>query len=265
MSSIVGAVSGRPRITLLTDFGTADGYAAAMRGVIASLKPDLLVDDISHDIRPGDISGAAWALGRYWDHYPEGTVHVVVVDPGVGSGRRGLAVEAAGRFGVGPDNGVLRPMLVAPASRCAHVDRSDLWAVRVAPTFHGRDVFAPVAAHLATSGVLQEVGRIVDDPVVLPAAAAHATGDGLAGAVVHVDRFGNLITNIPGDQVRAGADVRLAGRSAGAVRRTYADAAPGEAVVVTGSSGWLEIAVRDGSAARMFGAGEGTPVTVGLS
>ncbi|MCI0432617.1 MAG: SAM-dependent chlorinase/fluorinase [Gemmatimonadetes bacterium] len=252
------------RITLLTDFGTPDGYAAAVRGVIASHAPLAVIEDVSHDIAPGDVRAAAWALDRYWDRYPEGTVHLVVVDPGVGSARRGIAVRTNARFGVGPDNGVLTGMLREPSARVVHLDRPDHWLETVSPTFHGRDVFAPASARLAVGGALDDLGSSIHDPVLLSIAEPRRTARGIEGEVIHVDRFGNLVTNVSGSDVVAGAEVRINGRRVGPLRRTYADVACGETVALTGSSGLLEISVRDGSAARAIDAGTGASVEVVL-
>ncbi len=250
------------RITLLTDFGTEDGYAAALRGVLATLVPDVLVEDISHAMGHGDIAAAAWCLTAFWDRYPPGTVHVVVVDPGVGGARRGLAVEAEGRFGVGPDNGVLDAMLAAPGARAAQLDRPALWATTVSPTFHGRDIFAPVAAHLAVTRDLSRVGTPVGDPVRLPDRPPDPLPTGWRGVVVHADRFGNLITNLTAGNVPPGAVVRIGGVDVGPLRTTYADVAPGCAVALIGSGGRLEVAVRDGNAAQKFGARPGATIEV---
>jgi hypothetical protein len=246
------------RITLLTDFGSADGYVAAMRGVIASHCPTVAIDDASHAIPPGDVQGAAHALSRYWRLYPPGTVHIVVVDPGVGSARRALVVAAQDRIALGPDNGVLEPMLFA-AQEIREISNRALLAHDPPATFHGRDVFAPVAGFLACGGTLDEVGDILGEPVRLPSAAPLQQGDRLVGRIVHVDSFGNLITNLPGADALS-AEVWLGERRVGGIRRTYADVATGELLAVIGSTGMVEISVRDGSAARVLDAGRGVTV-----
>ncbi len=250
-----------PRITLLTDFGTADGYVAALCGVLATLAPAVPVDHASHDVPPGDIAAAASALSRYWEFYPAGTVHVIVVDPGVGSARRALLVRAAGRMGVGPDNGVFEPML-AHADDVREITCSALFRQPVSATFHGRDIFAPVAAWLALGGLPERVGAPLPDPVRADTAVIEASAGTLLATVVHVDRFGNLITNLSGARIGRGTRIEIDGRSLGEVRRTYAEADSGEALALIGSSGFLEIAVRDGSAAQQFGATRGTRVRV---
>ncbi|HEX6308581.1 MAG TPA: SAM-dependent chlorinase/fluorinase [Longimicrobiales bacterium] len=249
-----------PRITLLTDFGTADGYVAAMKGVISAILPAALIDDASHDIPPGDVHTASWALGAYWHLYPPGTVHVIVVDPGVGGARRALALEIEGRRFVAPDNGVTTAALErAPLTRAVEIRARHLLRDQESATFHGRDVFAPAAAHLAAGVPLEELGPPVADPVLLPTPPLVRTSTAVTGAVIHVDRFGNLVTNIPAADVRGGA-VDIAGRSRIPVVRTYADVAVGECAALAGSRGVLEVSVRDGSAAETLGARRGTAV-----
>ncbi len=250
------------RITLLTDFGTADGYVGAMKGVMAAICPGAIIDDASHDVTPGDIEDGAWALSRYWREYPAGTVHVAVVDPGVGSARRALAARADGQYLVAPDNGLLTRVL-ASASRWEAVSILERRFMRepVSRTFHGRDIFAPAAAHLACGVPLAELGPVVSDPVRLQLPDFTIAPEAVRGAIVHVDRFGNLVTNIPESWI-GGGTVTCRERSLGPVRRRYADVAPGEALALVGSAGTLEISVRDGSAARLLGAQRGDEVVV---
>jgi len=260
------------RITLLTDFGTVDGYVAAMKGVIAARAPNAIIDDASHDIPPGDVAAAAWTLSRYWRLYPPGTVHLVVVDPGVGSERRALAAEADGRLFVAPDNGVLTRVLAEVGDTAVvSIEAAELFRTPVSATFHGRDVFAPVAAELArrvAAGpaafreALTGLGPAVVDPVRLPLPEPYRAADHLAGEVVHVDRFGNLITNVPGEWLAPGARARVAGGPAAPLVRTYAEVAPGALAALVGSAGMLEISVRDGSAAERLGVGRGASVRV---
>jgi hypothetical protein len=255
-------VPDRRRITLLTDFGTADGYVAAMKGVIAAIAPAAYIDDAAHDIPPGDVHAAAWALAGYWRLYPSGTVHVVVVDPGVGSPRRALAAEADGRLLVAPDNGVLTHALAA-ASRPTVIAIENERFVRdvVSPTFHGRDVFAPVAAHLAAGSSYLELGRSISDAEKLDVPEPARSRAAIHGVIVHVDRFGNLITNVPADWVHAGSRIRIGSREL-PLRRTYAEAAIGEPLAVIGSRGVVEISVRDGNAASALGVQRGAEVSV---
>lgn len=237
------------RITLLTDFGSADGYVAAMKGAIAEIAPSALIDDASHDIAPGNIMAGAFALRRYWRMYPEGTVHVVVIDPGVGSVRRALLVEADGRFLVGPDNGVFTFALRdAARTRCFEITNQAVLRKTISHTFHGRDIFASVAGHIAMGEAIETVGSAIANPVLINLPPAIATASSVRGEVVHIDRFGNLITNISRDLLQPGQVVRLVEREARIVD-TYGTAAPGELVALINSDRLLEIAVRDGSAA----------------
>lgn len=253
----------RGRVTLLSDFGTIDGYAAAMRGVIAALAPGVEVVDTTHEIGHGDIAGGAAALSRYWELFPAGTVHLAVVDPGVGGDRRGLVIAAAGRLGVGPDNGLLEPLL-ARADAVHEIRNPRLFRQPVSSTFHGRDIFAPVAAYLAGGGSVSRVGPNLHDPVRLTGPRRLPNGPEITGSVTHVDRFGNLITDIPGAWLESGADIRVGEVPVGPLRSTYSDVEAGELVALTGSSGQLEIAVRDASAAAHLAAGRGAPVHVRL-
>ncbi len=243
----------RPIITLLTDFGTADGYVAEMKGVLFSLAPDTEIVDLSHDIPPHDVELARLTVARYWRRFPLGTVHLVLVDPGVGTARACLAVESEARYLVGPDNGVLSPALLLPGARVVALPVP----LAAARTFHGRDVFAPAAAALAMGQVLDALGVAVDAPVVRRTKEAVRREDGaVVGEVIAIDRFGNAITNLLG--ARSGV-VAAAGRPI-PIRGTYADVAPGAPVAISGSTGLLEIAVREGSAAASLGLVRGAAV-----
>ncbi|MGH7474766.1 MAG: SAM hydrolase/SAM-dependent halogenase family protein [Longimicrobiales bacterium] len=249
------------RITLLTDFGTADAYTAAIKGVIASIAPDASIDDAGHELEPGAIMAAAWALRRFWRLYPAGTVHLVVVDPGVGSERRALAARADDRLFVAPDNGVLSHVAAdAAAFDCVAIENQAYLRAHRSATFHGRDVFAPAAAHLACGVELDRLGPPVDNPLLLlwpePARAAQ----GADGEVVHVDRFGNLTSNIPADWVTDQDLVWIGDRVIGPLRRAYSDVEPGELVALIGSEDFVEVAARDGNAAAELEAGRGTAV-----
>lgn len=245
----------RPLVTLLTDFGTADGYVAEMKGVILAAVPDATLVDASHDVAPHDVECGRLALARYWRRFPPGTVHLAVVDPGVGSDRAALAVESDGRYLVGPDNGLLSPALLVAGARVVALPVPS----RAAPTFHGRDVFAPAAAALAGGTALDALGHPVHAPQVRRTPEARRLADGsIAGEVIAVDRFGNAITNLLS---RSGGDLTVAGRTL-AVRRVYADVAPGAPLALVGSNGLLEIAVRDGNAAQQLGIRRGEPVVL---
>ena len=245
----------RPIITLLTDFGTADGYVAEMKGVLFSAAPEATVVDLSHDIPSQDIECARLAVARYWRRFPPGTVHVVVVDPGVGTTRAPLAVSSDGRFLVGPDNGVLSPSLLAAGSHAVSLRVPST----AAPTFHGRDVFAPAAAQLALGFAVDELGTVLSDPVVRRTPEARRAPDGsVLGEVIAIDRFGNAVTNLIAPR---GGQVEIAGRRL-PIARSYADVPPGEFVALIGSIGFVEVAQRDGRAADALGVARGTPVTL---
>jgi S-adenosyl-L-methionine hydrolase (adenosine-forming) len=256
------------RVVLLTDFGTADGYAAAVAGVVATGAPRALVEHASHDIPPGDVLAAALALSRYAERYPRGTVHLVVVDPGVGTERRALAATIDGRHYVGPDNGILT-LVLRTAKQVELVDVGHaVQAGEAAPTFQGRDLFAPAAARLARGEPLETLGPVVVDPSLLDLPQPRRESSGIQGEVIQVDRFGNLITNIPAAWVRElgrsgqGVAVRVEDVSAGPLRRTYGDVPVGSLVALIGSLSLLEISVRDGHGARSLGAERGSRVTV---
>lgn len=241
-------------ITLLTDFGTADGYVAELKGVLVSNAPTAVLIDLSHDLPTQDVAFARLTVARYWRRFPAGTVHLVVVDPGVGTSREAIAVESEGRFLVGPDNGVLSPALFSLTARIVSVPVP----ISASPTFHGRDVFAPVAAALAQGTPLDALGEVFHSPVRLRTPQPRRDADGsLHGEVLTIDRFGNAMTNLvvrePGGVVVAGArTVRLV--------HTYGEAALGELVALVGSSGFVELAVRDGNAALAFGLARGHAV-----
>ena len=232
-----------PRIiTLLTDFGTADGYVGEMKGVILTAVPDAMIIDISHALAPQDVDAARLTLARVWRRFPRGTIHVVVVDPGVGSERVALAVESDGRLLVGPDNGVLSPALLNPGARTVAL------AVPpdAAPTFHGRDVFAPAAAALARGRSVDSLGSPYTGPIVRRTPEPRRIDSGhIAGEVILIDRFGNAVTNLVG---RRDMIVEVGGREI-PMLRTYADAEPGSPLALVGSAGLIEIAIRDGNAA----------------
>jgi S-adenosylmethionine hydrolase len=242
----------RPIVTLLTDFGTADGYVAEMKGLLLSAIPDLTVVDIAHDVMPQDVEGARLAVARYWRRFPVGTVHVVVVDPGVGTERAAIAVSSADRYLVGPDSGVLSPALLG-AARVVRIPVPET----ASATFHGRDVFAPVAARLAGGASLASLGSDFPGAVVRRTPEPHRAADGsVLGEVIHIDRFGNAVTNLLAPQ---GGEVEIAGHRL-TLTRTYADVPSGSYVAVTGSSGLVEVARRDGHAARALDVKRGSPV-----
>ncbi|MDQ3996586.1 MAG: SAM-dependent chlorinase/fluorinase [Gemmatimonadota bacterium] len=245
----------RPIITLLTDFGTADGYVAEMKGVILTRAPEAELVDVTHDVQPQDIEGGRLAVARYWRRFPAGTVHVAVVDPNVGSARAALAVESDGRFLVGPDNGVLSPALLVTGARAVTLPIPS----RAAPTFHGRDVFAPAAADLALGATLDAIGSPALEFVVRRTPEPRRLADGsVEGQVITIDRFGNAVTNLLGLRARS---IEVNGTLL-PLRRSYAEVPEGEPVALVGSTGLIEIAVRDGSGATAMGLERGSVVVL---
>jgi len=254
-------------VVLLTDFGVSDWYVAAMKGVILAHEPATELVDLSHAVPPGDIDHAAFLLEQTWRWYPEGTVFLVVVDPGVGTARRALGVRAAERLFVGPDNGVLSPALEEPGAEAREIDPARVGAGVIAPTFHGRDLFAPAAAALAGLATFASLGEIVRDPVRRAASRAKLDGDRAEAHVVHVDRFGNAITDAREAELLAWlGEARLRLRAGNVdidgLSRTYGDVAPEAPLALIGSTGRLEIAVHGGHAGTRLGLGVGD--TVGL-
>ena len=268
----------RPVITLTSDFGLADPYVGSMKGVILSLNPDVLIVDISHEVRPQCIEQGAFLLAAAWPYFPPGSIHVAVVDPGVGTERRAIAlVTESGTF-LGPDNGLLSVALPEDARQAAGDStrmaplpgraRGFLLADArfhrrpVSATFHGRDIFASVAAHLSLGIPAADLGPEVREIITLPPFRAHSRPDGsLEGRVIHVDRFGNLITTVRRDQLGAQQIVvELAGRRVSGLVQTYAQA-QGLAALV-GSAGYMEIALAGGSAAQELRADVGATLIV---
>jgi S-adenosylmethionine hydrolase len=240
-------------ITLLTDFGTADAYVGEVKGALVSAAPSARLIDIAHDIEKFDTNGARLALARYWRRFPRGTVHLAVVDPGVGSDRAALAVASSGYFLVGPDSGLLSPALLIGGERVVRLPVPP----SASNTFHGRDVFAPAAAALAVGTPLDSLGEPVHDPVVLRTPEPRRLADGsIEGEIIHIDHFGNAITNILGTTE---GTVRAREHSI-PVMRTYASVGLDQPLALTGSNGLVEIAVRNGSAAAMLQLSRGDKV-----
>ena len=246
-------------ITLTTDFGSADGYVGVMKGVILGIAPAVRLVDLSHEIAAQDVRGAEYMLGRAAAFFPAGTVHLAVVDPGVGSRRRPLLITTPQAIYVGPDNGLFTFALEEPEAAVFELDRPEFWLPNISRTFHGRDIFAPVAAHVARGVAPHALGRPISDPVRLPLVAPQRRADGhVTGHVIHVDRFGNLITDIPGEWVGEGRRcVEIAGRRISQFGMAYADATAGVLLILVSSAGTLEIAARDGNAATLLGVGVG--------
>jgi hypothetical protein len=247
-------------VTLLSDFGAGDAYVGAMKGALLSANGAARIVDVTHDVPGQDVHAGAWLLRAAYRYFPAGTVHVAVVDPGVGTARWPIAARAGAWLFVGPDNGVLTvPLTRESPVEVVRIEEARYMRGDVSATFHGRDVFAPVAGHLAAGVPLRELGPKLDRPALLALPSARVDGEAIIGEVVYVDRFGNLITNIELRTLRewsgdwTGARVEIAGERFGPIRSTYGDVADGAPVALIGSNGDLEIAVRNGSAAARLG------------
>jgi S-adenosyl-L-methionine hydrolase (adenosine-forming) len=261
----MGTDNRRPLITLLTDFGTRDAYVASMKGVILGLNPQAVLVDLTHEIPPQDIRAGALNLAAAAPYFPPDTIHLAVVDPGVGASRRALAARCRGQLWVGPDNGLFSLVFNQAAPVIVSLENPRYFNPQVSATFHGRDIFAPVAAHLSLGVDLSRFGPKLTDPISLNLPAPHFTPEAVAGEIIYVDRFGNLISNIPAADLLDWLAARDLSLTLGSVAlrglaRTYRDAAPGEFLALVGSHGFLEIACAEASAARRLNAGLGLPV-----
>jgi S-adenosylmethionine hydrolase len=241
-----------PVITLLTDFGTADYYVGAVRGAILSVNPAAVIVDITHEIPPQDVAGGAFTLLAAYKTFPAGTTHVAVVDPGVGSTRRPIIVSANEQFFVGPDNGLFTYISDRePSYRIVHVTADRFFRREVSTTFHGRDIFAPVAAALSKGVALEEFGEEINDAVRLPSLDAPPR-------IIHIDRFGNCVTNI----TRPVQNLVINGQTISEFRQFYGEGDEESLFAIWGSAGFLEISVNGGSAAQVLGVKVGTPIGV---
>ena len=249
-----------PIITLITDFGTADPYVGEIKGVLVSASPDVRIVDVSHAVPPGDLKAGAFILGRVWRRFPLGTVHLIVVDPGVGTARAALACRSGGHLFVAPDNGVLTPVLGEPGAMVVALPTPEAASF----TFHGRDLFAPAAAALAGGIAVERLGVPHAAPVRLESPSPFYQGKTVVGEVIYVDRFGNLVTNLGPEEAPAYGVLEAEDTVIGPLHRTFGDVKSGEIVAYFGSGGTVEIAVRDGSAARRLGLGVGGEVRVRL-
>jgi len=260
-------------ITLTSDFDLNDGYVAAMKGVILGIIPDVHLIDICHSIEPQNILQAAFVLSTVHRCFPDGAIHLVVVDPGVGTERKGLILKTPRAYFVAPDNGVLtyvakehssREGSLAPGVGAVILTNQEYWLSPVSSTFHGRDVFAPVAAHLSVGVRMAELGETATSVSMLSTADPQHHSDGsLTGAIIHIDHFGNLITNIKNEDIASAPEatlVEISGRQISGMNATYAQ---GQGLLaLIGSNGYLEIAMSNGSACRTLSAGIGDEVKV---
>ncbi len=242
-------------VTLLTDFGLDDAYVGAMKGAILTMHPKTTIIDLSHGVRPFAVLQGAFLLDSAWRSFPVGSVHVAIVDPGVGTDRKAIAFKAADHFFVGPDNGLFT-FLTEPISETVVLATPP----EAAPTFHGRDVFGPVAARLAAGTALAELGRPQgQEPLRLPDAWASKVGEAWRAQVLHCDHFGNVITNLP---IRALARIKVINGAPVRTVETYEEAHPNELVALVGSSGRIEFALRQGSAASRLHTAPGETLLV---
>lgn len=249
-------------ITLLTDFGSRDGFAGVMKGVILSIAPAVCVVDISHKVPSQDIHSGCLLLETSFSYFPKGSIHVAVVDPGVGSGRRGLVIESRGSFFVGPDNGIFTPVL--EGAQIHSIENPRFMLEPVSLTFHGRDIFAPVAAHLSLGHRLEEFGPSVKDPQCLHLAEPLVSSKEIEGVVLYIDHFGNLITNFRTACLRSLPWPRvvavLEDGSQWPLKGTYSDVSPGQPCAVIGGFDRLELSIFLGSAEDKSGAKAGSRV-----
>jgi S-adenosyl-L-methionine hydrolase (adenosine-forming) len=256
-------------ITLLTDFGLRDGYPGVMKGVIYQIAPGVQIVDISHLIQPQNIREGSLLLKRSYPFFPEGTIHVVIVDPGVGTDRRPIAARLGKQYYVCPDNGLITSPLVEAENEnlpveIVHLDRKEFWLPEVSYVFHGRDIFSPVAAHLARGVALGELGSSISDPVRLIPSQPSPISNGWRGEITAVDHFGNLSTNFSPYHLAGlqNPHVRLAGQTITGLVRTFGEKPPGSLVAFIDSDGFMAVAVVNGSAAQALGAETGAPVEV---
>lgn len=253
------------QIALLTDFGTRDYYVGAMKGVMLSINPNASIVDITHEIEPQSITSAAFVLSACYSDFPAGTIFVSVVDPGVGSARRAIAAVSNGYTIIGPDNGIFSLVLGGDA-KIVSVENDRFFRKPVSSTFHGRDIFASVAAYLSLGSAIEELGPVVEDVVMLPDIYSHRTSETvIKGRVIHIDHFGNIVTNITAEEAGSGIKLEIAGRSITDRREFYAGAEPGRLFYITGSACFIEVSVTGSSAASQLGVKIGTPVRAVLN
>jgi S-adenosylmethionine hydrolase len=260
---------GRPIITLTTDFGLSDHFVGTMKGVILGICPDAQIVDIGHLVTPFEVSQGAFLIAQAYRYFPKRAVHVVVIDPGVGTSRRPILTEAAGQYFVAPDNGVLTMIYAREKHKVRALTAERYFLATVSRTFHGRDVFSPAAAHLARGVKPASFGKPISDYMRLTFEKPVRTARrGWTGAVLSIDRFGNLVTNFPAEdfsQIEKQPFEMLIGLQAvSKLAANYAEHGPGELFAIAGSSGYLEVSSSQASAAKILGCGVGAPVELRL-
>ncbi len=253
-------------ITLTTDFGTSDWFVGTMKGVISGIARATRIIDITHKVPPGNLVDGAFALAASSPHFPAGTIHIAVIDPGVGSSRRAIALRTRNAIFIGPDNGVLSWAVREEPVEEIRVLNNEAWFLEpVSHTFHGRDVFAPTAAHLAAGACFRDAGDLVEDFVRLPWPALEKGEQSIRGEIVYVDRFGNAISNLPGSAIPPAVleEGRLTTACGGrmlTLHHCYTDVPPGKPLAILGSSGLLELAINGDDFAEQNGIEVGSPV-----
>lgn len=258
-----------PIITLTTDFGQKDGFTGVLKGVIWGICPEAQIADITHSIAPQNVLEGALALFRAVPFFPDGTIHIAVVDPGVGTKRRPMAARLGSQYFTGPDNGIFTSMIEVAKNHDLEqifisLDRPEYWLPEVSHTFHGRDIFAPVSAHLAKGVDISDLGTQFFDPVMLSLPKAVRTPSGWEAHITIIDTFGNMTTDLKADQLEFGKDVLISvkGREISRIAESYGWRNKGELIALVDSEGYLEIAVVNGSAAEELQAIVGETVQV---
>lgn len=254
-------------LSLLTDFGTQDGFVGVMKGVIWEICPEVHIADISHQIQPQNVQQGAVTLWRVAPFFGEGTIHVAVVDPGVGTHRRAIAAQLGNQRYVAPDNGLLTP-LFQDAKRenlpitFVDLDNPDYWLKNISGTFHGRDIFAPVGAHLAAGVPLNKLGTPINNPILMDWSEAERRSQGWEAHITAIDVFGNLRTDLRADRIQGDVRVRILGEKIEGLVKSYGHQESGDLVALVDSEGYLEVAVVNGNAAKRLDAKVGDPVEV---
>jgi S-adenosylmethionine hydrolase len=259
----------RKIITLTTDFGLQDYYVSAMKGVMLNVAPQVRLIDISHEIPSQDIMAGSWVLKNTASLYPKGTVHLVVVDPGVGSERKAIALKLGDQYFVGPDNGIFSLLTKEKATEAVELTNPHYWNGHPSNTFHGRDIFAPAAAHLSNGVDLEELGRPVNDLHTYHWAVPIADKDGIEGWIIHIDKFGNLITNISSELIEETMDseklkIYVGNTILERIEKMFSAVPEGEPVAYIGSSGMLEVGINKGNAKQMLGVQKGARISLVL-
>jgi S-adenosylmethionine hydrolase len=256
-----------PLITLTTDFGNRDWFVGTMKGVILGINPDATVIDLTHEVPAGDVRAGAFSLAAAYGYFPRGTIHVAIIDPGVGSPRPAVAIKTANFTFVGPDNGVMSWALARETIRTRHrLENTRYFLPAISRTFHGRDVFAPVAAHLSCGTAIHRLGSRVDHHLSLEFPEPVVTGNRIQGEILHADVFGNLFTNINEAILQAQGwpawSVHARGQKLCDGGLFYAQVPKGQPIALIGSAGWVEIAINQGSAGSSFQLHPGDPVAI---